>query len=223
MKLSLLRKQYDCTIEHSVSCIWRNVHTLMITENRRQLTLLTTMLSLLSETSNLRRMKVSAKSWRQRRAAREIKRHGCSSTRARRHCSMTLTRKSRRERNRTTTWLSILRAFHPSRESEYRYRTRACFQIPATTERRVSPRMIVIGWDKFRSRLMLFLIGCLLIWVCIFFPLLGSWKLPCSVVTDDTLIKTLNRSHTIRNDDIQYTHTWHSHFYVYIYIKYYVK
>lgn len=61
-----------------------------------------------------------------------------------------------------------------SRESEYRYRTRVCFQIPAATERRVSPRMIVIGWDRFRSRLMLFLIGCLLIWACIFFPLLGS-------------------------------------------------
>lgn len=37
-------------------------------------------------------------------------------------------------------------------------------------------RVIVIGWDSFRSKLILFLIACLVIWACVFFPLLGTWK-----------------------------------------------
>ncbi|KAM0728275.1 hypothetical protein ACS0PU_005744 [Formica fusca] len=44
----------------------------------------------------------------------------------------------------------------------------------SATERRAQPRVMLIGWDSFRSRLMLFLIACLLIWACIFFPLLAT-------------------------------------------------
>lgn len=56
--------------------------------------------------------------------------------------------------------------------TRYLYR-RNSFQL-SETERRAQPRMMLIGWDAFRSRLMLFLIACLLIWACIFFPLFAT-------------------------------------------------
>lgn len=54
---------------------------------------------------------------------------------------------------------------------------RACFVFQFTTvasDAGATSRVIVIGWDGFRSRLMLFLIACLVIWACVFFPLLDT-------------------------------------------------
>lgn len=55
------------------------------------------------------------------------------------------------------------------------YRSIAYFQFPAASNGGgASSRVIVVGWDSFRSRLILFLIACLIVWACIFFPLLDT-------------------------------------------------
>ncbi|KAL6250910.1 hypothetical protein P5V15_014971 [Pogonomyrmex californicus] len=48
-----------------------------------------------------------------------------------------------------------------------------CFQF-SMTERRAPLRVILVGWDNFRTRLLLFLIACLFVWACVFFPLLAT-------------------------------------------------
>ncbi|KAL0129314.1 hypothetical protein PUN28_004189 [Cardiocondyla obscurior] len=44
----------------------------------------------------------------------------------------------------------------------------------ATEGRGATPRVMLVGWDNFRTKLLLFLIVCLLVWASVFFPLLGT-------------------------------------------------
>lgn len=141
----------------------------------------------LSKTRNGPTDQPEAGSRQQRQRAREIgRRTRCDKSIRTRRCDCGMTRltttitTSRRRRScRATTWLVFPSILVSSFNIHaYLYRKNS-FQFSAT-ERRTQPRMMLIGWDTFRSRLMLFLIACLLIWACIFFPLFATWISPSS-------------------------------------------
>lgn len=167
-------EKYDCARERA--CISRNNRMVTILTNPRQTTLS------LSRTRNGLDQQPEIDSRQQRRRAHKIgRRIRCNSIRARRDCGMTrttTTSKRRRSYQAITWFVSVHFCFFSQYTCACLYR-RNLFQFSAT-ERRAQPRVMLIGWDTFRSRLMLFLIACLLIWACIFFPLLATWISPSS-------------------------------------------